>query len=159
MTHSGIADQLPAVQGYHETTAGNLEACQDTIPDWHLGGAGVVSTAGDLVRWNELLHGGKLLADSSYQQMTHIWQHTQHTVYGSMGTGYGIVVADNRQEMGHTGYMPQMGLTLVNFYYPATRTSLIVMENVAYRETDIPRAYFFERNIREILLPTVIKQQ
>ncbi|SEW51017.1 serine hydrolase domain-containing protein [Chitinophaga arvensicola] len=159
MKHSGIAGQLPAVQGFVEDSTGHLQVSHDSIPDWHLGGAGVVSTAADLARWNGLLHGGKLLTDSSYRQMTHVWEHTQHTVYGRMGTGYGIVVADDGRELGHTGYMPQMGFTLVNLYYPATRTSLIVMENVAYQPTDISRAYFFERSLREILLPTVIKQQ
>jgi CubicO group peptidase (beta-lactamase class C family) len=159
MTHSGIVGRIPAVQGYRETSAGSLEACTDTIPGWHYAGAGVVSTAGDLVRWNELLYGGKLLKDSTYQQMTHVWQHRQHTVYGTIGAGYGIVVSDDKQEMGHTGYMPELGFTLINFYYPATRTSLVVMENVGYSEKDIPRAYFFEKSIREILLPTVIKKQ
>ncbi|MDR6567922.1 serine hydrolase domain-containing protein [Chitinophaga ginsengisegetis] len=159
MTHSGITGHTPAVKGYREMPSGGLEASTDTIPDWHYAGAGVVSTARDLVRWNELLYGGKLLKDSCYQLMTHVWEHRQHTVYGSIGTGYGIVVSDDKQEMGHTGYMPEMGFTLINFYYPATRTSLIVMENAGYSEKDIPRAYFFERNVREILLPTVIKKQ
>ncbi|MGF6848706.1 D-alanyl-D-alanine carboxypeptidase [Chitinophaga sp. W3I9] len=159
MKHSGITGRKRAVQGYQETASGSLEACTDTIPDWHYAGAGVVSTARDLVRWNELLYGGKLLNDSSYQQMTHVWEHRQHTVYGSIGTGYGIVVSDDKQEMGHTGYMPQLGFTLINFYYPATGSSLVVMENVGYSEKDIPRAYYFEKNVREILLPTVIKKQ
>lgn len=159
MKHSGITGHLHAVQGYRETPSGSLEACTDTIPDWHYAGAGVVSTARDLVRWNELLYGGKLLKDSTYQLMTHAWQHRQHTVYGTMGTGYGIVLSDDKQEMGHSGYMTELGFTLINFYYPATRTSLVVMENVGYKEADIPRAYAFERSIREILLPSVIKQQ
>lgn len=159
MPHSGITGRIPAVKGYQETASGSLEACTDTIPDWHYAGAGVVSTARDLVRWNELLYGGKLLKDSSYQLMTHVWEHRQHTVYGSIGTGYGIVISDDKQEMGHTGYMPELGFTLINFYYPATRTSLVVMENVGYSEKNIPRAYFFEKSIREILLPTVIKKQ
>ncbi|NLU93500.1 serine hydrolase domain-containing protein [Chitinophaga sp. Ak27] len=155
MSHSGVAGQLPAIQGYaySEKVPGDILTPKDTIPDFLLAGAGVVSTAGDLLRWNQHLHGGKLLRDSSYQAMITAWQHRDHSILGRMGAGYGVLLTDDKKEIGHTGYMSQLGFTTINLYFPATRTSMIVLENVAWKESDLPHGFSFEKDILSLISP------
>lgn len=157
MLHSGVAGQLPAVQGYaySEKVPGEILTPQDTIPELFLAGAGVVSTAGDLLRWNQYLHGGKLLKNSSYEAMTTVWQHRDHSVLGRIGAGYGVLLTDDKKEIGHTGYMSQVGFTTINLYFPATRTSMIVLENVAWKESDLPNGFSFEKDILSLISPAV----
>ncbi|MNL14243.1 hypothetical protein D3C87_1351740 [compost metagenome] len=68
-----------------------------------------------------------------------------------IGYGYGLRIndKDNMLEIGHTGFHPGEGFTAVNLYYPKSKTSVIIMENVAHENFDI--AYYFEQEIRKIV--------
>lgn len=155
MLHSGVPPRAQAIQGYAENKDGKPEAKKGPLPELLLGAAGVVSTAPDLARWNEQLHSGKLLHDSTYQAMITVWAPREHPVVGQTGGGYGVMVNDSKDEIGHTGYLPDLGFIGINFYYPGTHSSIVVLENVAGSATDIGRAYYFEKAIRELALPVV----
>lgn len=153
MPHSGVPPRMQAIQGYAVNKEGQPEAKKGPLPELLLGAAGVVSTAPDLARWNEQLHSGKLLRDSTYQKMITVYQPRQHPVVGETGGGYGVMVNDRKDEIGHTGFLPDLGFIGINFYYPATHSSIVVLENVA--GADMEKAYYFEKVIREIALPVV----
>jgi len=114
----------------------------------------LIVTAPDLAKWNECLHNGKLLKPETYQLMTNYSITATHQLFSEkpIGYGYGLRINDkaNIYEIGHTGFHPGEGFTAVNLYYPKTKTSIIVMENVANENFDI--AYYFEQEIRKIML-------
>lgn len=117
-------------------------------------GSHLIVTATDLAKWNKALHNGKLLKPETYQLMTNYSVTATHQLFGEnpIGYGYGLRINDkaNINEIGHTGFHPSEGFTAVNLYYPKTKTSVIVMENVANENFDI--AYYFEQEIRKIVL-------
>lgn len=122
-------------------------------------GSHLVVTAPDLAKWNECLHGGKLLKTKTYQMMTHYDITATHQVFSDqpIGYGYGLRINDKAPvfEIGHTGFHPSEGFTAVNLYYPKTKTSVVVMENVANENFDI--AYSFEQEVRNLVLENLLQ--
>jgi CubicO group peptidase (beta-lactamase class C family) len=113
----------------------------------------LIVTATDLAKWNECLHNGKLLKTSTYKLMTNYSTTATHQLFSEkpIGYGYGLRINDKADvyEIGHTGFHPGEGFTAVNLYYPKTKTSVIVMENLANENFDI--AYYFEQEIRKLV--------
>ncbi|WP_121967480.1 serine hydrolase [Myroides sp. N17-2] len=118
-------------------------------------GSHLIVTAPDLAKWNEQIHNGKVLEPATYKMMTSYTITDQHQLFSEdpIGYGYGLRINDKDKiyEIGHTGFHPSEGFTAVNLYYPQTKTSVIIMENVANENFDI--AYYFEQEIR-----TIVKQ-
>ncbi|MNK21058.1 Penicillin-binding protein 4* [compost metagenome] len=116
-------------------------------------GSHLIVTAPDLAKWNECLHNDKLLKPETYKLMTNYSVTATHQLFGEnpIGYGYGLRINDKADinEIGHTGFHPSEGFTAVDLYYPKTKTSVIVMENVANENFDI--AYYFEQEIRKIV--------
>ncbi|MBD0260028.1 MAG: beta-lactamase family protein [Cytophagales bacterium] len=83
---------------------------------------GLYSTPEDLKRWNQLLHGGKVLSPQSLRAMT-----TPH----QDGMGYGLVIDqhENRKRIHHGGRIN--GFENYVTYYPADNVYVIVMSNQA----------------------------
>jgi CubicO group peptidase (beta-lactamase class C family) len=96
-----------------------------------------ISTAPDLTAWNAALHHGKLMADSTYKLMTTKKPNAirPHPAVGLMDYGYGISMDENK--IGHTGFAP--GYVSINFYFPKSETSVVVLENLAV--ADFKKAY------------------
>ncbi|MEG0851333.1 MAG: serine hydrolase domain-containing protein [Flavobacterium sp.] len=117
-------------------------------------GSNLIVTAPDLAKWDEKLHNGKLLKSETYKLMTTYSITNTHLLFSDkpIGYGYGLRINDQAaiKEIGHTGFHPSEGFTAVNLYYPASNTSVIVMENQANENFDI--AYYFEQQIRRIVL-------
>lgn len=117
-------------------------------------GSHLIVTAPDLAKWNECLHNGKLLKPETYKLMTNYSTTATHQLFSKnpIGYGYGLRINDKADinEIGHTGFHPSEGFTAVNLYYPKTKTSVIVMENLANENFDI--AYYFEQEIRKIVM-------
>lgn len=117
-------------------------------------GSHLIVTAPDLAKWNECLHNGKLLKPETYKLMTNYSTTATHQLFSEnpIGYGYGLRINDKADiyEIGHTGFHPSEGFTAVNLYYPKTKTSVIVMENVANENFEI--AYYFEQEIRKIVM-------
>ena len=116
-------------------------------------GSHLIVTAPDLAKWNEALHNGKLLKPATYKLMTNYSITATHQAFSEnpIGYGYGLRINDKVDifEIGHTGFHPAEGFTAVNLYYPKTKTSVIIMENVGNENFDI--AYFYEQEIRKII--------
>lgn len=129
-----------------------LKESSDFDSDYYFG-SHLIVTAPDLAKWNESLHNGKLLHPKTYKLMTSYIVTNQHQVFGKkpIGYGYGLRVndKDSIKEFGHTGFHPNEGFTAVNLYFPKTKTSVVIMENVANENFDI--AYYFEKEIRKIV--------
>lgn len=116
-------------------------------------GSHLIVTAPDLAKWNECLHNGKVLKPVTYKMMTNYVITDQHQVFSEkpIGYGYGLRINDKADiyEIGHTGFHPSEGFTAVNLYYPKTKTSVVIMENVGNENFDI--AYYFEQEIKKIV--------
>ncbi|MBD8080843.1 serine hydrolase domain-containing protein [Chryseobacterium caseinilyticum] len=121
-------------------------------------GSHLIVTAPDLAKWNEALHNGKLLKPATYKMMTNYSITNTHQVFSEnpIGYGYGLRINDKAQinEIGHTGFHPSEGFTALNLYYPKTKTSVIIMENVGNENFDI--AYYFEQEVRKIVQESVL---
>ncbi len=114
----GVANRA---QGYVKGPQGMQEA-----PYLHMSvpfAAGALySTAEDLKRWNQQLHGGKLLSPASLRAMT-----TPH----QEAFGYGLFIDqhDNRKRIHHGGNIN--GFENYVSYYPDQKVCVIVMSNQA----------------------------
>ena len=110
--------QNDLVSGFH-FSENKEEISKYIIPKDKIPAAGLISTASDLVIWNEKLHGGKLLKLKTYQKMISFNILSQHNVFGekAIGYGYGIRINDQAEivEYGHTGIVPEQGFTSVKF--------------------------------------------
>lgn len=91
---------------------------------------GILSTVADLHRWNQALYGGKLLPEEYLQKMLSASAKRDHPIFGEMGYGYGMM-----QNLKvplcyfHSGYVK--GAPSLNVYYPDTKTSVIILSNLA----------------------------
>lgn len=101
--------------------------------------AGVISTANDLLIWNENLHKGKILKPETYQLMLQYNILAQHNVFGKekVGYGYGLRIVDKEfpKYYGHTGL--GNGFSSVNLYFPESDVSMIVLENEMNANSDL----------------------
>ncbi len=147
------ANEKDIVNGLEHSANGKKEVSKIDVPGSFVPAMGIVSTANDLVKWNELLHNGHLLTKPTYHKMISYSIQDKHSVFGSqaIGYGYGIRINDinGTLEYGHTGIVPSLGFTSLNLYFPKSRTSVIVLENQAFNNFDI--AYYFETAIRKII--------
>lgn len=111
-------------------------------------GGAVISTAEDLLRWNTHLHGGKLLSADAYRKMTTPSSERDHTIWGKVGYGYGIQIGQ-KGDLGHSGYLD--AYNSINFYYPSTGKSLILLSNVDASPDDIIRCFALHRQLYNLI--------
>lgn len=153
MSQSGTlaSEARQPVTGYMEETDGRLAAASLLEHSRHTASGAVVSTAGDLMRWNACLHSGRLLSAPSYQAMTSPSASREHR-WGRLGYGYGVQISHPRGvlEFSHSGYVPGFIATMT--YYPQSRLSLVVLENVSWRAEDMLRVFAPHDAIRHQVL-------
>jgi D-alanyl-D-alanine carboxypeptidase len=160
MKNSGYPNEAlkkQLVHGFHISDKSeeviDYKISKDRIP-----AAGLISTAADLVLWNNALHGGKLLKAESYAKMISPDALSQHSLFGNEAIGYGFGIRINHKaktlEYGHTGIVQEQGFTSINLFYPKTKTSIIVLENQCFDNFAI--SYFFESEIRKLVLASGI---
>ena len=137
---------------FTEAPGGELKpqryALKDLEPPTPAGG--VISTVRDMAQWNECLHGGKLLRESTYKLMTTVYAARPHARWGEVGYGYGLQVdhGGGVAEYSHSGTLA--GFIGTNLYYPASGTSIVVLENVAWDFNDPLRQFYFHDQIRHL---------
>lgn len=94
---------------------------------WAFGVGSLCSTVGDLVRWNEALHGGRVLTPAMYTRMV-----TPATLNDGSATTYGLGLAiasvDGRRLIAHAGGAP--GFSSYLAWYPDERLSIAVLTNL-----------------------------
>lgn len=142
------------VKGHAETDKGKFK--QENIlklldlPIMGVPAGGMISTAGDLAKWMQCLHTGMLLADSTYQMMITNAVTRPHR-WGELKYGDGIQVdrLDDIPELSMSGYVP--GFIAMMLYYPKTKVSIVVLENISPSLADEGRAYYFQDQIRKIV--------
>jgi len=74
-----------------------------------------------------------------------------HPIFGITEYGYGISInaKDNLLQLGQTGFSP--GFVSMSFYFPKTKTSVIVLENIAYDTNDFTQTFYYHSQILKIV--------
>jgi D-alanyl-D-alanine carboxypeptidase len=119
--------------GYHHRN-GKLERAPVIDPGW-AGAAGfLVSTLGDLAKWDAALCGGKVVSPASYRQMTTPFMTAKN---GSANYGFGLFVDSiyGEPRIGHTG--GSLGFTTADEYFPRQDVRIIAFTNLG---DDVPEA-------------------
>lgn len=94
---------------------------------------GVLSTIEDLHRWNNALYGGKILNEETLRKFEAKSAERHHPIFGKMGYGYGIMSNTGKPDaFFHSGYIK--GSPSLNIFYPKTKTSVIILSNIADEE-------------------------
>ena len=120
------------------------------LPMMGVPASGMISTAGDLAKWMDCLHSGKLLADSTYQMMITNAVKRPHR-WGELKYADGIQVdhLDGIAELSMSGYVPGYISTMI--YYPKTKVSMVILENISPSPSDMNRVFYFHDQIRQIV--------
>jgi CubicO group peptidase (beta-lactamase class C family) len=139
------------VNSYTEDSTGKIKLVENLFKDLGIPSGGMISTANDLLLWNKNLHGGKLLSQKNYSMMTTASSHRNHFIFGEVDYGYGLQIDRKGKtlEIGHSGYAT--GFASLNFYYPETKTSLIILENIAWDADNFKDTFKHHVDIRAIV--------
>lgn len=131
---------------------------QTLINEENLPADGIISTANDLVKWNNLLHNGKILQPETYQLLITPSTLSQHDVFGKTPQGYAYnirnVTENNINYIGHTGLGD--GFSAINIYFPKSKVSLVVLQNIM--PDDSEDYYFYEKQFKNLLLENDLTQ-
>jgi len=150
--HPDIKEYKNLVKGYTEQENGIVAFDSSSLDNYAAAGA-FISTANDLILWNQNLQNGKLLKESTFAMMTTKQKNAirQHPVFGVTEYGYGITIdtKDNILKLGQTGFAP--GFVSMDFYFPQTKTSVVVLENVAYDSDDLKKTFLYHVQILNIV--------
>lgn len=94
---------------------------------------GILATIQDLNRWNNALYEGKILNPETLTKFISKSSERKHQIFGKMGYGYGIMLNIGKPTAYfHSGYIK--GSPSLNIYYPETKTSVIILSNIADEE-------------------------
>lgn len=141
------------VTGYTAQEDGSVQPEHGNLSG-HAASGTFISTAADLIKWNNCLHTGKLLSAGSYQTMITKKEKAvrEHPVFGTQDYGYGITTSGrgSRLQLGQTGLIP--GFVCMDFYYPASQTSIVVLENVAWSASDIKEMFYYHLQVLHTLI-------
>ena len=150
--HPDIKGYNNLVIGYTENDNGKIEFETEIFQNYVAAGS-FISTAEDLNIWNKYFYSGKLLKRKT-MKMVETKQNgavRNHPIFGITEYGYGITVdtKENILQFGQTGFAP--GFISMNFYFPKTKTSVIVLENVAYETDDLKKTFYYHTEILKII--------
>lgn len=110
---------------------------------------GVLSTIDDLHIWNNALYSGKIIKPETLKKFMAKSTERQHPVLGTMGYGLGIMMNDNKPvSYFHSGYVK--GAPSLNIYYPETKTSVIILSNIADEEKGKSASFRPHLKIKEV---------
>jgi CubicO group peptidase (beta-lactamase class C family) len=110
---------------------------------------GVLSTINDLHIWNNALYSGKIIKPETLKKFMEKSTERKHPILGTMGYGLGIMMNDNKPaSYFHSGYVK--GAPSLNIYYPETKTSVIILSNIADEEKGKSAAFRPHLKIKEI---------
>lgn len=110
---------------------------------------GVLSTINDLHIWNNALYAGKIIQPETLKKFTSKSTERHYQIFGTMGYGLGIMMNDNKPvSYFHSGYVK--GAPSLNIYYPETKTSVIILSNIADEEKGKSASFRPHLKIKEI---------
>lgn len=141
--HSPAGNDSSIVGGYAQGPDGNWTLMKtEEIEPLPVAAGRYVSTANDLLRWNNALHGGKLLKPETYKLMMTQQPSAirQHHLFGRTKYGYGTTVDSNGiVQIGQTGMIK--GFNSMYFYYPEQDACLIILSNVQYTPDNLTNSF------------------
>ncbi|CAM2978151.1 serine hydrolase domain-containing protein [Moritella viscosa] len=142
---------------YHEKPLGELVEITKDLPASTTPSAGIISTAEDLVAWNQCLHNSDLISAKSHVQMVAKGATRKHR-WGELGYGFGLQLSDKAaiQEWSHSGYV--LGYISTLSYYPKSDTSMILLENISWYPKDMTRVFHYHDKLRSQLLKQLINK-
>ncbi|MGL2993380.1 serine hydrolase domain-containing protein [Flavobacterium sp. TSSA_36] len=150
--HPDIKEYNNLVKGYTEIEKGKIEFETETFQNYVAAGS-FISTAEDLNIWNNLFYNGKLLKNKTMKMLETKQKGAvrNHPIFGNTEYGYGITIdtKDNILQLGQTGFAP--GFVSMSYYFPKTKTSIIVLENIAYDTDDLKRTFIYHTEILKII--------
>lgn len=120
----------PEATGYHRSFDATLASSPDIHPSQNLGAGGICATASDLARWNQALHGGRVLSEASYRAMT-----TPRGAASPESYGFGLSIGRapwGSPSMTHGGQAIS-GFTSEHGWYPADSLSVTILYNAVPR--------------------------
>jgi D-alanyl-D-alanine carboxypeptidase len=140
------------VKGYTEHENGEIQFENESLSPYAAAG-GFISTIKDLEKWNERFYKGKLLKKKTMALLTSKQKGAvrNHPIFGMTEYGYGITIdtKGNLMQYGQTGYAP--GFVSMNFYFPETKTSAIVLMNLVYSPNNLKESFYYHSEILKIL--------
>lgn len=150
--HPDIKGYNNLAKGYTENENGKIEFETETFQNYAAAGS-FISTVEDLNIWNNCFYSGKLLKRKT-MKMVETKQNgavRDHPIFGITEYGYGITVdtKENILQFGQTGFAP--GFISMNFYFPKTKTSVNILENVAYETDDLKKTFYYHTEILKII--------
>lgn len=116
---------------YNQNPDGSLKLETASFENYVAAGS-FISTAPDLVKWNQLLYSDSLLQDSTFAIMSQYQSTRQHPIFGEIDYGYGLTFkkGESNLQIGALGFAP--GFVSSNFYYPESKRTVVILENVVY---------------------------
>ena len=112
-----------------------------------------ISTSGDLNIWNKVFYSGKLLKKKTMKTLETKQKGAvrNHPIFGITEYGYGITIdtKENILQLGQTGFSP--GFVSMSYYFPKTKTSVILLENIAYDTNDFKKTFYYHTEILKIV--------
>lgn len=140
--HPGLHKHANLVKGYTVQPDGSIIFDTESLVN-PVAAGGFISTASDLIAWNDALHTGKLLEKNTYAMMITKQKNAvrNHPIFGVTHYGYGITIdtRDDLLQLGQTGLTP--GFVSMDFYFPETKTSLVVLSNIARDPDDLEKIF------------------
>lgn len=137
-------------KGYVQSEDGEIlfehESFENYVP-----AGGFVSTVGDMALWNELLYSGSVVNDSSLNLMRQPFATRMHPIFGEIEYGYGLTFRKGEAyiQIGALGYAP--GYVSANFYFPKSRTSVIIFQNLVTGLPDFKMVFKFQLAILRLV--------
>lgn len=117
-----------AATGYNRTSVGTVVAPIEQHPSQGVGADAICTTAGDLARWNQELHNGRVLSPGSYAPMT--------TSRGAATGRYGFGLMPRKSPWGSPAIVhggESAGLSGHNGWFPAESLSVTLLYNALPR--------------------------
>jgi CubicO group peptidase (beta-lactamase class C family) len=95
--------------------------------------AGLISTAKDLILWDKAVYEKKIWGESKSNALTLPYVEFDHYRWGKISYGYGTqIVKEKPLEYSHSG-MGKSGISTI-LYYPETKTHVIILENISWKD-------------------------
>jgi D-alanyl-D-alanine carboxypeptidase len=129
----------------------------DQFPEGFTPAGGFISTAPDLVKWNHCLHGGMLLSAATYKLMITVYASREHPLLGLTEYGYGPTISkvNGLLRIGQTGLVP--GFVSMNYYYPATKTSVVMLENMEWNPENTAESFYYHLEVLKIVGEALVR--
>lgn len=148
-TYHPHSNSYKIVAGYESSLDSVMES-KYSLENYAAAGS-MISNTTDLIRWNELLHGGELVESETYELMTSRYATRMHPIYGEVEYGYGVLFNKGQSDVqiGALGYAP--GFVSSSYYFPQTKYNMVILENVAQGLPDFKKAFQTQINLLELV--------